>query len=101
VLVVVLVVVVRPIVAALATVRTDVTRRERMFIALMDPRGIVAASTATTFALPLAQMDVGGADKLLPVTFLVIVGTVTIYGLLAAPAARYLRLGEPDTEPSG
>jgi NhaP-type Na+/H+ or K+/H+ antiporter len=87
-----LIVVVRPLVAAAATVRTDLTGRERVFIGLIDPRGIVAASTAATFAAPLAELGVVGADDLLPVTFLVIVGTVTIYGLAAAPAARRLGL---------
>ena len=91
-LVVGLIVVVRPLVAAAATVRTDLTGRERVFIGLMDPRGIVAASTAATFAAPLAGLGIGGADDLLPATFLVIVGTVTIYGLAAAPAARLLGL---------
>ena len=85
-----LIVVVRPLVAAVATVRTNLPRRERVFIGLMDPRGIVAASTAATFAAPLADQGIGGADDLLPATFLVIVGTVTIYGLAAAPAARLL-----------
>ena len=59
---------------------------------MMDPRGIVAASTAATFAGPLAATEEAGAADLLPVTFLVIVGTVTIYGLLASPAARLLGL---------
>jgi NhaP-type Na+/H+ or K+/H+ antiporter len=63
-----------------------------VFIGLMDPRGIVAASTAATFAAPLAGLGIGGADDLLPATFLVIVGTVTIYGLAAAPAAHLLGL---------
>jgi NhaP-type Na+/H+ or K+/H+ antiporter len=91
-LVVGLIVVVRPLVAAAATVRTNLTGRERVFIGLMDPRGIVAASTAATFAAPLASLGIGGADDLLPATFLVIVGTVTIYGLAAAPAAHLLGL---------
>ena len=30
------------------------------------------------------------AEMLVPITFLVIVGTVAIYGLLAAPLAKYL-----------
>ena len=97
-----LIVVVRPLVAAVATVRTNLTVRERVFIGLMDPRGIVAASTAATFAAPLASLGIGGADDLLPATFLVIVGTVTIYGLAAAPAARLLGLGtSADEAPSG
>ena len=91
-----LIVVVRPLVAAATTVRTDLTGRERVFIGLMDPRGIVAASTAATFAAPLAELEIVGADDLLPVTFLVIVGTVTFYGLAAAPAARLLGLSRSE-----
>ena len=53
----------------------------------LDPRGIVAASTAATFSVPLAAAGIGGADKLLPATFLVIVATVTVYDLTAAPLA--------------
>ncbi len=88
----VLVLVVRPLVTMAATVGTDLSREERVFIGLMDPRGIVAASTAATFAVPLQEAGVDGARVLVPVTFLVIVGTVTLSGLLAVPAKRMLRL---------
>ena len=71
-----LVLLVRPLVAATATLRTALSIRERAFIGWMDPRGIVAASTAATFGPPLATAGISGADKLLPATFLVIVGTV-------------------------
>jgi NhaP-type Na+/H+ or K+/H+ antiporter len=90
-----LVLVVRPFVAAVATMRTALSVRERTFIGWMDPRGIVAAATAATFAAPLAAADVDGAERLLPVVFLVIVGTVTLYGLTAVPLARALGLSEP------
>jgi NhaP-type Na+/H+ or K+/H+ antiporter len=93
-----LVLLVRPAVAAVATMRTDLTRNERIFIGSMDPRGIVAASTAANFSAPLIALDLGGASKLLPVTFLVIVGTVAIYGLSATPLARTLALRETDSE---
>ena len=89
-----LVLLVRPLVAATATLRTALSIRERAFIGWMDPRGIVAASTAATFGPPLATAGISGADKLLPATFLVIVGTVTVYGLSAAPVARLLGLTE-------
>ena len=98
-LVVLLVVVVRPAVAAVATVRTSLTTRERIFIGSMDPRGIVAASTAASFSAPLAAMHIGGAAKLLPATFLVIVGTVGIYGLAATPLAKALGLHQPEPGP--
>jgi NhaP-type Na+/H+ or K+/H+ antiporter len=91
VLIVVLVVVVRPLVALLAGVRTDLTGRERAFVGWMAPRGIVAASTATTFSGTLVSAGLTGAEKILPITFLVIVGTVVVYALTARPVA--VRLG--------
>ena len=57
----------------------------------MAPRGIVAAATASTFGATLAASHVGGASKILPVTFLVIVATVALYGLTAVPVARARR----------
>ena len=98
-LVALLVLLVRPAVALVATARSSLTRNERIFIGAMDPRGIVAASTAATFSAPLVALHIGGADKLLPATFLVIVGTVAIYGLAAAPLARALGLRQPEPEP--
>jgi NhaP-type Na+/H+ or K+/H+ antiporter len=75
-LVAVLVLVARPLVALLSTVRTDSSRGERGFIGWMDPRGIVAASTASAFSATLVANGVEGASKILPATFLVIVATV-------------------------
>src|SRR5262249_55210089 len=45
---------------------------------------------ASTFGASLAAAGVGGASKILPVTFLVIVATVAVYGLTAVPVARRL-----------
>ncbi|MEU8618755.1 cation:proton antiporter [Streptomyces sp. NPDC048623] len=89
-LIAILVLVVRPLVAFGATARTDLSRGERAFIGWMDPRGIVAASTASAFSAGLVEEGVPGASKILPVTFLVIVGTVLLYALTAAPVARRL-----------
>ena len=100
-LVALLVFLIRPIVAAVATVRTDLTRNERIFIGAMDPRGIVAASTAASFSAPLIALGLVGANELLPATFLVIVGTVAIYGLSATPLASALGLQEPESIAEG
>ena len=94
-LVAVLVLVARPLVAFLATVRTDLTRGKRAFTGWMAPRGIVAAATASTFGTGLTADHVGGAAKILPVTFLVIVATVAVYGLTAVPVARRLGVTRP------
>lgn len=89
-LVAVLVLVARPLVALASTLWTDLSGGDRGFIGWMAPRGIVAASTASTFSATLVAHGIGGADDILPVTFLVIVMTVTLYGLTAEPAARLL-----------
>jgi NhaP-type Na+/H+ or K+/H+ antiporter len=94
-LVAVLVLITRPLVAWAATLRTDLNRGERGFIGWMAPRGIIAAATASTFAPQLSAQHVGGAQKILPVTFLVIVLTVTLYGLTAVPVARRLGVTRP------
>ena len=94
-LVAVLVIVARPLAAFLATFRTDLSRGERMFTGWMAPRGIVAAATASTFGTQLTAAHIGGAAKILPVTFLVIVATVTVYGLTAVPVARRLGVTRP------
>jgi len=94
-LIAVLVLVARPITAFLATLRTSLGAGERAFVGWMAPRGIVAAATASTFAASLVAKGIGGASRILPATFLVIVVTVTLYGLTAAPVARWLRVIRP------
>ncbi|MFE6821243.1 cation:proton antiporter [Streptomyces sp. NPDC057690] len=89
-LVAVLVLVARPLVAAVSAWGTDLTAGERGFLGWMAPRGIVAAATASTFSATLVDQGVGGAAKILPATFVVIVATVTLYGLSAAAVAGRL-----------
>ncbi|WP_316764016.1 cation:proton antiporter [Streptomyces herbicida] len=89
-LVAVLVLLVRPPVSVLSTARSGLAAGERGFVGWMAPRGIVAASTAATFSTALVDAGLDGADKILPVTFLVIVGTVLVYALTAKPVAARL-----------
>ena len=89
-LVALLVLVTRPLIAHLAAAGTDVPVRERWFVGWMAPRGIVAAATASTFSAELAEHRIGGAERILPATFVVIVATVMLYGLTAFPVARRL-----------
>jgi NhaP-type Na+/H+ or K+/H+ antiporter len=91
----VLVLITRPLVAWLATARTDMSTGERLFTGWMAPRGIVAAATASTFSAGLVAQHIGGAAKILPVTFLVIVVTVAVYGLTAVSVARRLGVTRP------
>jgi NhaP-type Na+/H+ or K+/H+ antiporter len=97
--IVVLVIVGRPLAVALSALGSTLKTNERAFIAWMAPRGIVAAATSSTFALGLSQANVDGAEKLIPITFVVIVATALIYGLSGGPVAK--ALGVSSTGPGG
>jgi NhaP-type Na+/H+ or K+/H+ antiporter len=99
-----LVLVVRPVAVFLATARKGLHWRERVFLAWIHPRGIVAAAVCSIFALELAHLPglspevAESIPRLVPVTFLVIVGTVAIYGLTAGPLARWLNISDADPQ---
>lgn len=88
--------VVRPIAVLLSTLGTKLGRRERVFLAALAPRGIVAAAISALFGLRLEEAGIPGAEALAPTAFLVIIVTVAAYGLTAGPLARRLGLADPD-----
>lgn len=90
-----LVLVVRPASVLVATIRSRLKWSERWFLAGLAPRGVVAAAVASIFALRLTGAGNQEARELVPVVFLMIVGTVTIYGLGALPLARWLGVSSP------
>lgn len=90
----ILILAVRPVVAATCTRNLGLTRNERMFVGWMDPRGIVAAATAASVGASLVAAKVDGAADLLPAAFIIIAVTVFVYGLTAVPVAKALGLRE-------
>jgi len=86
---------VRPAAVMLSTIGARLRRRERLFLAWMAPRGIVAAAVSSVFGLYLSQHGFPGADRLVPEVFFVIIVTVVVYGLTGAPLARSLKLSNP------
>ena len=92
-----LILVVRPLSVFISTLRSDLTLNEKTFLAFLAPRGIVAAAVSSVFALKVSE-KVPGAETIVTVTFLVIVGTVAVYGLLARPFARFLELAVPNPQ---
>jgi CPA1 family monovalent cation:H+ antiporter len=93
-LVVVLVLLARPLAVLVSSIGSALTKRERMLLAGVAPRGIVAAAVASVFALELEEIGLEGAEALTPVTFAVIVATVLLYGFGAKPLAIRLGLAE-------
>ncbi|MBP7745149.1 MAG: sodium:proton antiporter [Phycisphaerae bacterium] len=88
----------RPLAVWVATVRSGLAQRERHFLAWMAPRGIVAAAVSSLFALRLEDAGHSGAHLLVPIVFLVIIGTVGIYGLTAPLVARRLGVAVPNPQ---
>ncbi len=98
----VMIIVVRPASVFISTIKSDLSFKEKIFLSFLAPRGIVAAAVASVFALELGHvegMDQALVDKIVPLTFILIVGTVAVYGLGAAPLAKFLGLSE--TNPQG
>ena len=93
-----MILVVRPISVIVALIKTETSWKERIFLSFLAPRGIVAAAVASVFSLEVASSSGIDATKLVPVCFLVIVGTVAVYGLGAAPLARRLGLADSDRQ---
>jgi len=98
---------VRPASVFLAMLGDSTRFHERAFLAFLAPRGIVAAAVSSVFALQLSVSIalrgdspelLGQVERLVPVTFLVIVSTVACYGLLAGPLARWLGLADPNPQ---
>ncbi len=80
--------VVRPLTIMLATINAGLELRERIFIAWIAPRGIVAAAVAGAFAPGLTEMGFLGAEKLVPLVFTLILLTVMLHGFSIGWLAR-------------
>ncbi|GGG38645.1 sodium/hydrogen antiporter [Croceivirga lutea] len=81
---VVVVFVVRPLGVFLSTQGSGLKWNEKVFIGWVGPRGIVAAGIASLFGSKLLQQGVKGAEYIVPLVFMIVLGTV----LLNATTAR-------------
>ncbi len=93
-----LILVVRPLATLASTWGSGLSWNERAFLAWMAPRGIVAAAVVSLFSLKLESAGFAGAGELAPLTFVVIIGTVAVYGLSAPFLARKLKVAQPNPQ---
>lgn len=93
--VVALIVVVRPATVALCMQGTSLSWKQRLFIAWIGPRGIVAAAMTSLFAVSLEEAGIEGGRELRALVFLVIAATVVTAGLTGGFMARVLNLQRP------
>ena len=82
----------RPLAIGLATLGAKVTWQERLLVAWIGPRGVVAAAIAGIAGERLSGAGYPDAKLVLPLVFAVIASTVLLHGLSLAPMARWLGL---------
>jgi CPA1 family monovalent cation:H+ antiporter len=85
-----------PLRALTCSVGSELKWQERALLGWIFPRGIVAAAVSALFALRLEEIGYPGADKLVPMVFTVIVGTVVIQSLSGRLIASWLGIRDPD-----
>ncbi|HIF9108413.1 TPA: cation:proton antiporter [Photobacterium damselae] len=85
----------RPASIFLSTLRSGLECKEKLFLAWVAPRGIVAAAISSLFAIKLSQAGIKEAELLVPLTFMVIIGTVVLQSISARPMAKLLKVAEP------
>ncbi len=100
-----MILIVRPLAVYLSTTNSNLDFREKVFISWIGPKGIVAAAVASLFSLELASAENGvsnaeslDASMLLPLVFMMIVGTVIIQGSSAKLVANWLGVGRVDPQ---
>lgn len=100
----IVILIIRPLAVWLSTIGSKFNWREVVFMSWVGPKGIVAAAVASLFALQLTtgdaeRINTEQAELILPLTFLVIVGTVILQGATAKPLAKVLKVERE--EPQG
>jgi len=86
----------RPLKILVSTWGSTLNWRERVLLAWIAPRGIVAAAVAAVFSLRMQQQGYPQSELLVPMTFIVIIGTVILQSSTARTLAVWLKVAEPD-----
>lgn len=86
----------RPLGVWLSSMGSNLRWQEKLFISWIGPKGIVAAAVASLFSLNLIQsgeyIEQSEAELLLPLVFLMIVGTVILQGSTAKWVGKKLKV---------
>lgn len=89
----------RPLKVILSTWGSSLKWQERALLSWIAPRGIITAAVAALFSQQLQELGYEQAAFLVPMTFIVIIGTVALQSSTARIFAKWLGVAEP--EPKG
>lgn len=84
----------RPLSVVVSSSGSKLTWPERHLLAWIAPRGIVAAAISALFAIKLQQAGYEQAKLLVPLTFMVIIGTVVLQSSTSRIIAKILGVAE-------
>ncbi len=88
----------RPLSVWISGIGTSVNTREKLLLSWVAPRGIVAAAVSSLFALRLSAEGNEQAQLIVPLTFVIIIGTVVVQSLTAGTVAQKLGLSSRDRD---
>ena len=80
---------IRPLAVLASTRGSELSTAEKLYIGWLGPRGIVAAGIASVFGLRLSDIGFPGAEFIVPLVFMVVLGTVLLNATTAKAFARW------------
>jgi len=88
--------IIRPLVVVSSVFGSDLSSGQTKFLALMAPRGVVAAAITALFGIILTRMGIPGGELLEALVYIIIILSVVVYGLLAAPLSHLFKVEGSD-----
>ena len=82
----------RPVTTFFSTLGSKLTPSQKRYLACMAPRGVVAAAITALFSMILKEQGVPGGVLLESLVYTIIILSVLVYGILAAPLSRWLKV---------
>ncbi|WDI30811.1 sodium:proton antiporter [Hyphococcus flavus] len=84
--------VVRPLTVFISTIGSGLPWKERLLVAWIAPRGIVAVAVSSFFGASLMAEGYMDGGKLIPLAFGMVFATVVLHGFTITPLAKWLGL---------
>lgn len=82
----------RPAAVFLSLVGTGIEPKEKLIVAWIGPRGVVAVAVSGLFGARLVEVGIEDGQLLAPLAFLLVAATVVAHGFTIKPFARFLGL---------
>ena len=89
---------IRPFIVYISAFGSKLSLHERHLLAWIAPRGVVAAAMSALFGIKLQKLGYPEAVNLVPLTFIIIIGTVLLQSATARKFAKILQVAAPEAK---